>query len=136
VVPSLTVRDTGAALDFYQRAFGFTKKMAMNGPDGRIMHAEVAWQDIVIMLSPESSPGQTCKAPISAGIQQMPMNLYVYCEDVDALFARATAAGAKVVVPPNDAFWGDRFCQVVDPDGYAWCFATNKADFDPSKVPH
>jgi uncharacterized glyoxalase superfamily protein PhnB len=61
--------------------------------------------------------------------------LYVYCDDVDKFFARATAAGAKVVAPPTDMFWGDRMCRISDPDGYEWSFATNVADFDPNKVP-
>ena len=62
-------------------------------------------------------------------------SLYVYCEDVDALFARAVAAGAKAIKPPQDQFYGDRTCTVEDQDGYWWNFATNVADFDPSKAP-
>ena len=54
-----------------------------------------------------------------------PVGLYVYCDDVDALFARATAAGAQAKVPPQDTFWGDRMCQLVDPDGHTWNFATH-----------
>lgn len=61
------------------------------------------------------------------------MGLYVYVEDVDALFARATAAGAKGERPPQDMFYGDRVCQVIDPDGHSWSFGTNVADFDPTK---
>jgi uncharacterized glyoxalase superfamily protein PhnB len=132
-MPYLTVRDADAALDFYQRAFGFEKRMAIPGPDGRTKHAEVVWKDAVIMFSPEqpTCPG---KAPATSGVAP-PVGLYLYCDDVDALFARATAAGAKPVSPPQDMFWGDRMCSVLDPDGHSWAFGTNVADFDPSKVP-
>jgi uncharacterized glyoxalase superfamily protein PhnB len=61
--------------------------------------------------------------------------MYVYCDDVDALFNRAVAAGAKAIRPPADMFYGDRVCTVEDPNHYLWTFATNVADFDPSKAP-
>ena len=132
----LIVKDADAALDFYQRAFGFQKHMAMPGPDGRTRHAEVIWQDALIMFSPEgTNPGCQARAPATSGLDS-PVGLYVYCEDVDALYARAVKAGAKGVKPPQDMFWGDRMCKLTDPDGHVWNFATNIADFDPSKVPH
>jgi PhnB protein len=131
--PYLTVKDVDAALDFYQRAFGFEKRMSMPGPDGRTMHAELIFRDIVILLGPE---GNQCpsKAPVTTGIAP-PIGLYLYCEDVDKLVARATAAGATAASPPQDMFWGDRVCQLRDPNGYTWNFATNVGDFDPSKMP-
>jgi uncharacterized glyoxalase superfamily protein PhnB len=132
--PYLTVKDADAALDFYQRAFGFVKRMAMPGPDGKTGHAEMNYRDAVIMMGPEMGPGGDCKAPATLGINS-PVHLFVYCEDVDALFARATAAGARAVLPPQDMFWGDRMCKLSDPDGHVWNFATNVADFDPAKVP-
>jgi PhnB protein len=135
VVPSIVVKDADKALDFYQRAFGFEKKMAMPGPDGRSVHAEMSYQGIVIMISPEGAMGSTFKAPVTTGTT-LPMSLYVYCEDVDALYKRATAAGATGKMPPQDMFWGDRMCHMIDPDGYAWAFATNVGEFDPTKMPH
>jgi uncharacterized glyoxalase superfamily protein PhnB len=133
LMPYLIVKDADAALDFYQRAFGFEKRMTMPGPDGRTKHAEVAYQDAVIMFGPE---GDGCKgrSPASSGVAP-PVGLYVYCADVDAQYARATKAGATSQMPLQDMFWGDRMCTVVDPDGHQWSFATNVADFDPSKVP-
>ena len=103
VMPYLTVKDADAALAFYQKAFGFEKKMAMPGPDGKIMHAEVVWRDGVVMFGPES-PQNQCKAPRTLGIRP-PVGLYVYVDDVDAHFKRATTAGAKVDRPPTDMFW-------------------------------
>lgn len=133
--PYLTVRDAGAALDFYHRAFGFEKRGdGMTGPDGRIQHAEMAWHDAVIMVGPECTYESNIKAPVTSGVAS-PVNLYLYCDDVDALFARATKAGAKAVSAPQNMFWGDRMCKVADPDGHQWSFATNVEDFDPSKVP-
>src|SRR5262249_41108693 len=124
------------ALDFYQRAFGFEKKFAMPGPDGKTRHAEMTWRGSSIMFGPESGdPTGKCKAPVTSGINP-PGNPYGYCDDVDAFFKRATAAGAKVGAPPQDMFYGDRVCNVTDPDGHVWYFATNVADFDPSKVPN
>jgi PhnB protein len=134
VSPYLSVKDADAAIDFYQRAFGFEKRMAMPGPNGKTAHAEMTWKDGVIMLGPEG-PNHPCKAPVTLGIQS-PISLYVYCEDVDAQFARATAAGAKGVLAPENKFYGDRVCSVTDPDGYTWYFATNVADFDPANMPH
>jgi PhnB protein len=132
--PYLTVKDPAAALDFYQRAFGFEKRNVMHGTDGRISHAEVAWHEAFIMFGPEGAYGSTTKAPASSGVAS-PVALYVYCDDVDALYNRATAAGAKTLFPPQDMFWGDRLCKLTDPDGHVWNFATNVADFDPSKAP-
>jgi len=132
--PYLTVKDSDKSLDFYQQAFGFEKRMAMPMPDGRTGHAEMNYRGAVIMLSPEGAYGGSCMSPASSG-HPTPVGLYVYCDDVDALYKRATAAGAVAKSPPQDMFWGDRVCQLTDPDGHSWSFATNVADFDPSKAP-
>jgi PhnB protein len=124
--PYLTVRDAAKAIEFYEAAFGFRTRDAVPGPDSRIMHAKMAWNDSVLMLGPEG-PQCPSKAPATSGTP-CPFTIYAYCEDVDALHRRATAAGAKSVIEPQDMFWGDRMCQLADPDGYLWCFATNVAD--------
>jgi PhnB protein len=133
IMPFLTVKDPDAALAFYQKAFGFEKKMSMPGPDGKTMHAEVSWRGQVVMFGGET-PENPCKAPITLGVRP-PSGLYVYVDDVDALFKRATAAGAKVDKAPADQFWGDRTCSLIDPDGHIWGFGTNVGEFDPSKAP-
>jgi PhnB protein len=132
-MPYLTVKDADAALAFYEKAFGFEKKMVMPGPDGKAMHVEVTWRDAVIMFGPES-PQNPSKAPATLGVRP-PSGVYIYVEDVDALFKRATAAGAKIDRPPTDMFYGDRTCSLIDPDGHVWGFGTNVADFDPAKAP-
>ncbi|MBI2824252.1 MAG: VOC family protein [Planctomycetia bacterium] len=133
VTPMLTVRDADAALAFFQKAFGFEKKMSLPGPNGKTMHGEVVCRDGVIMFGLESDRNP-CRAPITTGVRPA-VAIYCYTDDVDALFKRATAAGAKAEMPPTDMFWGDRVCTVLDPDGYVWSFGTNVADFDPAKVP-
>src|SRR5262249_28586525 len=128
--PYLTVKDSSAALEFYQKAFGFEKRLAMPSPDGRLGHVEMTWHDSLFMFSPEGMPGTACKAPATTSVRS-PVSIYVYCNDVDALYARATKAGATGEASPQDAYWGDRICKLVDPDGHLWTFATNVADFDP-----
>ena len=133
IIPALTVKDIDRAINFYQEAFGFEKKFTMPGPEGRTVHGEVVWQDCSFMLGLEG-PNNTCKAPITSGVRP-PLGLYVYCQDVDAVYKRATAAGAKSETAPQSMFWGDRMCTLIDPDGSVWMFATTVADFDPSKAP-
>jgi uncharacterized glyoxalase superfamily protein PhnB len=121
--PYLTVKDADEALNFYQQAFGFQKRDAVKGPDGRTTHAEMTYRDAVIMFSPEGSFGdKVSKCPASLGLQST-TTLYLYCDDVDALCARARAAGVKVISEPQDAFWGDRICTLADPSGNLWIFA-------------
>lgn len=137
LTPYLVVKDSDAAIAFYEKAFGFEKRMAMPSPDGKTGHAEMTYRDSLIMFGRVSSqPSSDCPYKPPAMTQVVsPISLYVYCDDVDALFARATAAGAKALKPPQDQFYGDRTCWLEDPDGYYWYFATNVADFDPSKMP-
>ncbi|MBV9126236.1 MAG: VOC family protein [Planctomycetes bacterium] len=130
VSPYLMVKDAATALDFYQRAFGLERKEAIKGPDGRIMHAEVVWHDSVIMFGSECEKEPQIKAPATTGVQP-PVALYLYCDDVDALFARATKAGARVGSAPQNQFYGDRTCKLFDPDGHVWFFATHVGDFVP-----
>lgn len=135
VIPYLAVKDVGASLELYQKAFGFEKKMAMPGPDGKIKHAEMIYRDCILMFGPAGDCGGVkTKTPADSGVTS-PIGLYFYCEDVDAMCARAQKAGLVVIQPPTDQFYGDRVCQLRDPDGYNWGFAINVADFDPSKAP-
>jgi uncharacterized glyoxalase superfamily protein PhnB len=135
VIPYFVVKDADAAIAFYQTAFGFEKHMAMAGPDGKTGHAELRFRDSMIMLGPACSSSEWPHKPPVLSKVASPITLYIYCDDVDALFARATAAGAKAIKPPQDQFYGDRTCTLEDPDGYWWSFATNVADFDPTKAP-
>lgn len=133
IIPYLTVKDVDQSLDFYQKAFGFEKKFSMPGQNGRTAHAEMVWQGSTFMLGGEGGPNP-CRTPTSSGTRS-PVSLYVYCQDVDQMYKRAVAEGAKSEAQPQDMFWGDRMCSVTDPDGHSWSFATNVADFDQSKIP-
>jgi uncharacterized glyoxalase superfamily protein PhnB len=136
ITPALTVRDAEAAQRFYEQAFGFQAEhdKCMRGPDGTLVHCYMRFGEGGIMFGQEGAMGCQERAPASSGTS-IPSSLYVYCDDVDALAERAAQAGAQIVQEPVDMFWGDRMCVVTDPDGYRWIFATNVADFDPSKVP-
>ena len=131
VTASLTVKDSVAAIDFYQKAFAAREIMRMSGPDGKIMHAEIQIGDSRVMLADER-PGMGCVSPVSLG--HATDSLYVYVPDVDAAFKRAVAAGAKVVMPVTDMFWGDRFGAVDDPSGHRWGLATHVEDPTPDQM--
>ena len=121
VTPALIVRDGGAAIAFYQKAFGAELVGRMDGPDGRLMHAEIRIGDSTIMLGEENEAWGT-RSPLS--MNGNPGSLHLYVPDADAAFARALAAGATVQQPLEDAFWGDRYGKVTDPFGHHWGIAT------------
>ena len=132
VTAALTVRDGARAIDFYKQAFGAQERMRVHGPDGNsIMHAELQVGDSIVMLSDES-PEMGCLAPVTRG--GTTRSLFMYVPDVDAAFQRAVSAGAKVVMPVMDMFWGDRFGSVEDPSGHRWGLATHKEDVAPDEM--
>lgn len=131
--PYLTVRNAENAIDFYKEAFGFQLSSEPAKDDkGHIQHAEMKFgDDVIVMFAGEGAFGSPRKAPISQGVSPS-LVIYIYCEDVDALHKKAVEQGAKSTIEPNDGFWGDRFCCLVDPDGHEWMFATNIADHKTS----
>jgi PhnB protein len=130
VTPYLIVTDSARAIDFYKRAFGAEELLRLDGPDGKVVHAELKIGDSIIMLS-EEMPGHT-RSPQSLGGTAVDIMLYV--KDVDQVFNRAVAAGAKVAIPLSDMFWGDRYGQVTDPFGHSWSLATHKEDVPPEEL--
>ena len=131
LTPYLTVRDAAKAIEFYQRAFGAIEELRMAAPGGKIGHAEMKIGSGRIMLSDEY-PEMDVRSPETIGGSPVMMHLYV--EDVDATFAQAVAAGAKVVRPLEDQFYGDRTGGVTDPFGHAWHIATHKEDVSPEEL--
>ncbi len=124
LMPYLTVKKAEDALAFYQKAFGFDlHDDPIKDDSGAIVHAGVMTNGMVIMFGPEGAFGAQTKAPVTLGTVPS-SNLYIYCNDVDAQYQRAIAAGAKSISEPEDTFWQDRVCRVEDPDGYHWMFAT------------
>ena len=125
VAAALTVADIPAAASFYQKAFGFTKRGIMNGPDGKAMHAELNLRGTTLMLGPENvAMGRRSAKSLGAS----PSTLYVYVDNVDKTVAKAIGLGAQAQGPVMDMFWGDRCGTIVDPDGYMWMVATHKAE--------
>jgi PhnB protein len=131
VTPYLTLRNTGAAIEFYKKAFGAKMKMAMPGPDGTIMHAEIVVGDSHIMMGEENLERGT-KSPLSLGGSSSGVMLYV--KNADAMVDAAVAAGAKIEMPVADQFWGDRYGQIVDPFGHKWSIATHTEDLTPKQM--
>lgn len=132
VNPYLIVDDAAKAIEFYKKAFGAIEQFRMPAPDGKsLMHAELKIGDSIVMLADEQ-PNMGCKAPTSVGA--CTGYLFLYVNDVDAAFKKAVEAGASVVMPPADMFWGDRFGQVEDPFGHRWGLGTHKEDLAPDEI--
>jgi PhnB protein len=125
VSPYLIVAGAARALDFYKKALGATELMRHEGPDGKIGHAEVRIGDSVVMLADEH-PDHDAHAPRKFG--GSPVSLHVYVEDVDAVWARAIAAGAKVKRPLENQFYGDRLGSFEDPFGHTWHVSSHIED--------
>lgn len=123
VTPYLSVRNAAAAIDFYKTAFGATEVTRLIQPDGRVGHAEINIDGARIMLADEF-PEIGFRSPESLG--GSPVNIHLDVPDVDAVARRAIAAGAKVVRPVADQFYGDRSGQLSDPFGYTWAVSTHK----------
>jgi PhnB protein len=123
--PYLIVRGAARAIDFYKQAFSATEMMRFAMPDGKVMHAEIKIGNSPIMLADEC-PQMGAVSPQTVG--GSPVSLLLYVEDVDALTAEAIAAGAKVIRPVQDQFYGDRSSTLTDPFGHQWTIATHKED--------
>ena len=118
--PHLTVADAAEAIDFYGKAFDAVEVMRLPRPDGKLVHASVRINGFLVMLNddfPEMSDGKSMTPPSLGGT---PVTIHLTVPDVDAAFQRALDAGATVVVPLDDQFWGDRYGMVEDPFGHHW----------------
>jgi len=131
VTPYLIVKGAAQAIDFYKKVFGATEVMRMNGPDGRIGHAELSIGGSHIMLADEH-PEMGHQSPLTLG--NSPVSVLVYVEDVDATVARAVADGAKILKPVADQFYGDRMGFIQDPFGHRWGVATHKEDLSEEEM--
>ena len=131
LTPYLVMSGAAAAIEFYKKAFGAEELVRMPGPGGRIMHAEVKIGNSILMLSDEN-PERGHMSPKSRG--GATASVMLYTEDVDAVFNKAVAAGAKADMPPTDMFWGDRMGNITDPFGHTWAIATHKEDVTPEEM--
>ena len=131
VTPYLVVNDAARAIDFYQRAFGAKEINRMNGPDGKIGHAEIKIGDSIVMIADEMPQGGA-RAPRSIGGTSV--GIFLYVSDVDRAFEQAVKAGARIEMPLADMFWGDRYGRLADPFGHSWSVATHKEDVAPAEM--
>lgn len=131
VTPYLIVNGAVKAIEFYAAAFGATELFRLPGPDGKLGHAEIKIGDSPVMLADEF-PDMGAKGPQSYG--GSPVSILVYVADVDAMTERAVAAGATIVRPLQDQFYGDRSSTLTDPFGHQWTLATHKEDVAPDEM--
>jgi PhnB protein len=131
VTPYLCVNGAAQALDFYKKAFGAVEVMRMPQPDGRIGHADIRIGDSHVMLADEFQE-MGHKSPKTLG--GTPVQLALYVEDVDGFVDRAVKAGAKLIRPVEDQFYGDRAGAVEDPFGHSWHISTHVEDVSPDEM--
>jgi PhnB protein len=131
VTPYLIVNGAASAIEFYKNALGASERLRVPAPAGRIGHAELQFGDSVVMLADEF-PEMGARGPQSFG--GSPVSIHLYVEDVDAVFRQAIAAGATLLRPVQDQFYGDRTGSFTDPFGHIWHIATHKEDLSPDEL--
>ena len=131
VTPYLAVESASAAIDFCRTVFAATERMRMTTPDGKIAHAEIVIGDSTVMLADEF-PDMDHKSPRAFG--GSPVSIHVYVSDVDATAERAVAAGATMIRPVENQFYGDRMGTFADPSGHLWHVATHVEDVAPDEL--
>ena len=131
LTPHLVCRDAAKAIEFYRRAFGAEELFRLTEPTGKVGHAELRIADSRIMLADEY-PDFGALSPASVG--GTPVSLHLYVADVDRAIERATAAGATVLRPAKDEFYGDRAGMVADPFGHKWHLASKKEEVSAAEM--
>ena len=131
VSAQLTVQDAAGAIDFYRTGLGAEELFRLVEPGGKVGHAELRIGNSTVMLSDEY-PDFGALSPATVG--GSPIRLHLYVEDADAFVARAVAAGATLLRPVADQFYGDRAGMIVDPYGHSWHVATPKERVSPAEM--
>lgn len=133
VTPSLTLKNSSKALEFYRKAFGAKVLDMLSSPDGKgTMHATMQIGDSILMMGDEMPDPNCSRSAESLGAS--PVSFYIYVPNVDAAFKQAVAAGATVTMPVADMFWGDRCGSLKDPFGYSWMIATHLHDLTQEEI--
>lgn len=132
VTPHLICNGANDAIDFYKKAFGAEELMRLPGPDGRLMHGCIRIGTSPVMLADvfPDCPGSVDPKTLSGNAIVVHLNV----PDVDAFMNRAEKAGATVVMPATDMFWGDRYGQLDDPFGHRWSVATTIKKLTPEEI--
>ena len=128
--PYLVIKNAAQAIEFYKQAFGAQEIFRMPKPDGTIMHGEIQIGNSRLMFADEAAVG--AKSPQTLG--GSPVSVFLYVENVDAVFQQAVAAGAQPCMPVQDMFWGDRYGRLTDPFGHQWHVATHVEDVAPAEM--
>ena len=131
ITPYLVIKGAAKAIEYYKNVFGATVVERMDGPDGRVGHAELQIGDSRIMLADEN-PSMGARSAESIGAS--PVSLYVYIPDCDQVVEKAVAGGAKILKPVQDQFYGDRSGFIQDPFGHLWGVATHVEDVSPQEM--
>jgi PhnB protein len=133
VTPYLVIKGAAEAIEYYKDVFGATVVVRMDGPDGKVGHAELQIGDSRIMLADENpSMGQGYTSAATVG--GSPVSLYLYVPDCDKVIEKAVAAKAKILKPVQDQFYGDRSGFFQDPFGHLWGVATHKEDVSAEEM--
>lgn len=127
----LIMNDAARAIEFYKRAFGAVETMRLTGPGDKIGHAEIRIGNSTIMLADEFPDYGALSAQTIGG---SPVKIHLQVDDVDAMAARALAAGAKVLRPVQDQFYGERSGQFTDPFGYTWMISTQTEQLTAEEI--
>jgi uncharacterized glyoxalase superfamily protein PhnB len=132
VTPHLVLRNGLEAIAFYKKVFGAELKTHAAGPTpGSTMHAEIRIGDSSVFLMEMLGPPPVKPPASTSGTTSL---VHLFVPNVDAVFAQAVAAGATVVMPLSDMFWGDRYGQILDPFGHVWALATHQEDLSPEEI--
>ncbi|MDQ2715625.1 MAG: VOC family protein [Chloroflexota bacterium] len=131
ITPHLVVRDAGRAAEWYKAALGAEERGRIPVPGGKFMQIELRFGDSAVMLADEF-PGAGVLSPLAIG--GTPVVLHFSTENVDALWKRAIDAGATVLQPLQEQFWGDRYGQIIDPFGYRWGLAQHIRDVSSEEI--
>lgn len=135
VIPHLVCEGAARAVEFYKQAFGAVEEFRMAAPGGeKIMHAAMRLGSSKFFLVDDFPEFCEGKSESPKSLNGTPVTLHRYVEDCDAAIAQAVAAGAKVVMPAMDAFWGDRYGVIEDPFGHKWSLATHQKDLTPEQT--
>jgi uncharacterized glyoxalase superfamily protein PhnB len=131
VTPHLVCAGAGAAIDFYVRAFGAREEARVKHRDGKLLHGRISIGDSSVMLVDEFPEFGSCAAQPGKGSA---ITVHLYVDDVDSFVDRAVSAGAKLLMPVQDMFWGDRYGLIEDPYGHRWSVATHQRDLSPEEI--
>jgi len=138
VTPHLVCNGAADAIDFYKDAFGATEMMRLPAPNGKLMHACVCINGSSVMLVDENpmdaGEDEACRVLGPRTLKGTPVTIHLIVDDVDAFVGRAVAAGAALIMPVADMFWGDRYGKVKDPFGYTWGLATRVKEMTKEEV--